>query len=364
MAQYTTNPVTELGVDENGTRLAEVANIGKKHHMATRGERLPAFALLAKSTGGFLAENEDGMDLDQAMLAARMNFRVEFQNNIEVIETLPDGVTKTRYPHRGTRAFWDGDPNPVGMGMVLSRYQIVQPRQTGELGQALMKNSGANVVAAGIHGSPLGSKTYLAFKLPGELTIGGSDKHGLYLTILNSYNGTTGLTGLFAPIRETCTNMVTITFGKVANRFTFRHSGNVDRKQEDALEALGVAQEWTAAWKRAAERLLAWKMSEEDLDNYLEKVLSAKESASSKVQAGVEGKRLMMKQIITTHDTCEFGRGTAYAALQGVQEWSDWFYPTQKKGTAGDIARCTRILNGTGNEGEKLKLHAASLLKI
>lgn len=368
MGDYThRNPLTEDTTSADGTRTAYVEKLGRSNYIA-EDDRLPAFVGLAKATGGWYAENEGGMSLEEAMRAGRMNYRVEFQDKIEVTELTPNGPTTTHYPHRGTRAIWDNDPmNPVGLGMVKSRYQLVQPQEAGALGQAVMATGGANVIAAGIFGDPLGARSYLAFKLPQGLTIGGEDRHDLYLTILNSYDGSSGLTGLFAPIRLACTNMTTVTFGrKVSNRFSFRHSGDIEDKLEDARAALGIAADWSELWKRESERLLATPLAGTELDLFLEKVLPTPTGASApKTDKGAQNwadKRFQMKQIITYAETCEFGRGTAYAALQGVHEWADWKSETKDSGLAGHIARFTR--NVVGTDMEKTKLRAAELLGV
>lgn len=361
----TTNPVREHGTDTDGTRTASVAKLGRHTHYISRDDRMPAFAGLAKSTGGFYAENQDGMTLGRALRAARMDFRVESQDKIEVTEMTPEGLTTTTYPYRGTRALWEGrEHEPVGLGMVKNRYQIVQPAQAGELGQAIMDESGANVVAAGIYGKPVGAQTYMAFKLPGGMTIGGEDTYDLYLTILNSFNGASGLTGLMAPIRLACTNMTTVTFGRrTANRFVIRHSGNTENKLVHARNALGIATEWTSRWKIEAERLLATPITDAELDAFLEKAMPT--PATVKTDAGERNwtdKRFAVKHVITRSETCEFGRGTAYAALQGVHEWADWMTETRAAGTAGDVARYTRIINGTAFE--RVKIRAGELLGV
>jgi phage/plasmid-like protein (TIGR03299 family) len=369
MSDYTfRTPVSDDTTDADGTRTAAVDKIGRMQHISRDG-RMPAFVGLAKATGGFYAENEGGMTLEAAMKAARMDYRVEFQDKIQVTELTENGTTTTTYPYRGTRALWDGKENePVGLGMVKSRYQLVQPVEAGELGQAVMNQAeGATVIAAGIYGDPVGAKSYLAFKLPEGLTIGGEDRHDLYLTILNSYDGNSGLSGLFAPIRLACTNMTTVTFGKkVTNRFTFKHTGDVNDKLVQAREALGVASEWSALWKREAERLLSIELVGSELDTFIERVLPTPTGRNApktdKGERGWSRKRLAIRHIITEADTCEFGRGTAYAALQGVHEWADWFTETQQLGAVGNITRYTRTLNGT--DTEKIKLRAATLLGV
>lgn len=353
------NPVHEVSTDADGTRTAEIAQLGDLDFCDFKN-RMPAFVGLAKATGGFYAENEAGMTLDRAMEAARMDFTVQFQEDVEVTTLDNEGALTVRYPHRGTYGRWpNGDT--VGMGMVKSRYQLIQPAEAGMLGQHVMDEGGANVVAAGLYGDPRGSKSYLAFKLPEGFLVGGQDRHDLYLTILNSYDGSSNISGLLAPIRLDCTNMTTITFGKTANRFAFRHSGNIEDKLEKAREALGLASAWTKKWQHAAEQLLATEMNGQALNRYLRRVLPTPEHITTeRAQKNWENKRYEIKTIITQSDTCEFGRGTAYAALQGVHEWADWQRPTQRGGVEGAVTRFTRILDG--GETEELKLRAARLL--
>lgn len=353
------NPTNELGVDADGTRTAEIARIGDLDFYDAKN-RMPAFVGLAKATGGFYAENEKGMTLDKAMTAARMNFTVRFQDGLEFTTVDDDGTTTVSYPHRGTYARWP-DGSTAGLGMVGSRYQLVQPAEAGAVGQHVMDESDASIVAAGIYGEPHGSKTYMAFKLPEGFLIGREDRYDLYMTILNSFDGSTKITGLVAPIRFACTNMTTVTFGKTSNRFEFTHTGNIEDKLKDARAALGLARTWTKKWQTSAERLLAVDMRGRAIDRYLERVLPTPESVTTeRAQQGWASKRFEIKTIITKSDTCEFGRNTAYAALQGVHEWADWQRPTKRAGDAGAVTRFTRILDG--GETEVIKRRAATLL--
>jgi phage/plasmid-like protein (TIGR03299 family) len=361
MAGYTRhNPVHEAGVDAAGTSTAEIARLGKLDFY-DRSERMPAFVGLAKSTGGFYAENQAGMTIEAAMKAARMDFEVRFQDNFTATSFDEHGTTTVTYPFRGTYGIWP-DGTTAGMGMVGSRYQVVQPVQAGELGQAIMDEGGANVVAAGIYGDPRGAQTYMAFKLPEGITIGEEDVHDLYMTVLNSFNGSSSITGLLAPIRQACTNMTTINFGATKNRFKFRHSGVIEDKLTDARKALGLAGTWREKFETAAERLLAMPMSGSDIDTFLLKALETPQTVTTPAgEQNWTNRRFEVKQIITRSETCEFGRGTAYAVMQGVHEWADWVKPTKSSGGDGVISRFTRILDGD-NDTEELKVRAAALL--
>lgn len=363
MSRYTDhNPLVEDAAREDGTRTGEVTRLGKDvQYLASPGERLPAFVGLAKATGGYYAENENGMTLPDAMRAARMNYKVEFQDDIHVTELTPRGTVTTTYPHRGTRAFWDDDPdNPVGLGMVKSRYQVFQPAQAGEFAQSVLNKWDANVVAAGIYGDPVGAKSYIALKLPEGMTVGGQDPHDVYFTVLNSYDGSGAMIALLAPLRQRCTNMTTATFGRLANRVKIRHSGDMTVKTGEVERVLGLGRQWMEQWSARAEQLLATPLSGADLDAYLMKVLPTPETVSTRAgAANWEAKRLEIKQIITRSETCEFGRGRAYAGVQGVHEWADWMSPTKAEGVDGLLSRYTRTIDGA--DTEKVKLRAVSL---
>lgn len=352
------SPLNVIGVDDAGTMTATISKIGDADYIAKPGERLPAPIALAKHTGGWYAENEDGMSLEEALKSANMDFRVEKRPSMSPGDEPGEVIDFPAY--RGTVGIWP-DGTKRGLGQVSESYQIIQPAQVAELAATLMAQSEARIVAAVCYGDPIGTRTCLAFKLPEQLIIGGDDATDRYLYLGNSYNKKSGLWGQFAPIRLACTNMQTVTFGDLENRFSFPHTGDVNKKVDDALVALDVATAWSELWRKEAERLLTIKMSDKELDAWLRKVLPTPKGL--KTQRGEEGwdaRRLEMKQIITTSDTCAHGRGTAKAALDGVWEWADFYAPTQTRGLPGQISRWSRIV--AGGELEKVKLRAARLL--
>ncbi|HEY0637950.1 MAG TPA: DUF932 domain-containing protein [Pseudonocardiaceae bacterium] len=362
MTNYASHdPLHSHGTDRHGTRTATVTAIGRADFAS--GRRFPAFVGLAKATGGYYAENDHGMTLDQALRAARLDYTVDFVP-LTVPVVGPNGVDMVEFRQRGTVATWP-DGTRRGLGTVGARYQIVQPAQVGELGQAVLSESGANIVAAGAFGDPVGSRSYLAFKLPEGLTVGGQDPHDLYLTLLNSHDGSSGLTGLLAPIRLACTNQTAVTFGRgVANRFTIRHTGDTTGKIGAIRRALRLGFTWSAAWTAAAEQLLSRPLAGADLDAFLRAVLPTPASATTPAaERGWADRRWAIRQVITSSATNEFGRGTAYAAYNGVVEYADFLSSTQATDpTASAIARYTRTLQG--GPTENLKLHAARLLGV
>lgn len=355
MAGYTTVPLLSRDTtDADGRRTAEVRDIGRTDFIAT-GDRLPAFAGLAKHGGGLYVEDTAGMTIQEALRAADLDFTVSLQPNDGTVLT-DDGVYDVQYPGKRTLADYGpqrGADRYVGMGNVSDAYTPVQPAEVGELGALIMQETGAQVVAVGGYGRPRSSRMYLALRLPDGLTIGGEDRHDLYLTLGNSFNAETSLWGLFAPIRIACTNMSTVTFGKnVANRFSFRHTGDPLERAEEARERLGVAGEWTKVWKAQMERLLATPVSDTEIDGIVRKLLPTPSNAGERAGENWERKRMALRWVIKHSPTNAFGQGTLLSVYNGAIELADHglVFPTKAKEGSTDslVGRHIRNLHGAG----------------
>jgi phage/plasmid-like protein (TIGR03299 family) len=344
---------------DEGTLVGTVDAIGAETNFMSRDGRFPAFVGLAKATGGYYAENQQGMPIDQALLASGLDFTVSFA---ELRSDLGNGGEPVTYRQRGTVAQWPGGRRQaVGLGTVGPDYTLVQNEAVASLGEVIIDEGGASLVAAGAYGDPIGSRTYMAFKLPEGMTVAGADRHDLYLTLLNSHDGGGSLTGLLAPIRFFCTNQTEATFGKLANRIRLRHTGEMKVKIEEARRALRLAADWPSRYQREAERLLCTPLAGRDLDEFLEHVLPIPAGAGMQAIQNRERTRADVRELITVSDTNEFGRGTALAALNGVIEWADWGRRTQSTDPQQALQRrFVRTLDG--GEGLEIKLTASRLL--
>ena len=355
------SPLSPGTLFPDGVTTHEVAALGPRtYHMAPAGRRIPAFVGLAGVTGGYYAENPDGMSVDRALSAARFPTQVQTSDvNSQLIDER--GVTQVDYPtlHGTIGIFPDG--SKVGLGTVGDRYKILQPGEQAELGQAIIDQSGANIVAAGCYGNPLGSRTYIALKLPAGLSIAGQDPHDLYFTLINSYNGQTSLTVMFAPIRLACTNQTEMTFGRVANRFQIRHSGNIVEKANTARTALQMTADWAASWRTESDRLLRTAMSKTAMESFLEKAMPTPPNVKTANGARRwDTRRTDILDLARYSPTNEFGRGTAYAALNALIEYLD-YREVQGTPTPREVVarRGERLLDG---RHASTKVKAADLL--
>lgn len=316
--------------------------------------RLPAFLALAKHTGGKYAEQLAGMTVPAALAAAGLDFTVAKHGGLGVKDgdTLIGGLPRMR----GTVAHFTDGRDPLLLGVVGQGYEVVQPTQAAEFGQAVLEEGGATVVAVGAYGEPIGSRMYLALKLPEGLLIGGEDPHDLYLGIGNSWNRTTGLWAVAAPVRIDCTNQAAAVFGGLSNRFSIRHTGDITTKVGEVQRALELTGTFSERYATFAEKLLGEPMDGSEVDAFLERLMpTPKHVKTARGDENWAGRRGAIGHVIRNGERNTVGRGTRYAAYQGVVEWVDWMSAARSP-----IARATRLVDG--GHYEQIKVNAAELL--
>lgn len=338
-------------VNAEGTSVIEFSDV-----LYDASRRLPAVLALAKNTGGLYAENLKGMTIDQALVAAGLNFHAVKVGPV----TVPYGGTQVGGLDRSTGvvAEWPAgsDREPLLMGVVGSNYPVMQPAATGEFGQALLDEGGGTIAAVCAYGAPRGSQMVLALKLPDGLLIGGQDRHDLFLYVGNSFNTSTSLWGCVAPIRLACTNQAAATFGKLAARFGIRHTGDIKGKVDEARLTLRITGTFAERFQRAAEVMLATPMPRTEVAEFVKVLLPTPATVrTARGNDRWDARRGSVVDTIMSGANNTVGRGTRYAAYQGVVEHLDWGTPARSETT-----RYTRIVNG--GEIERVKTRAAALL--
>ncbi len=335
-------------VDQHGTAVADTTGLRDNAY------RLPSFLALARETGGLYAENLTGMDVGQALTAAGLDFTVTKAEGLSV----EHGNTRvTGLPRlRGTVATFPDSRPPQLLGVVGEKYPVVQPWEAAEFGQAVVEEGGANVAAIGAYGDPVGSRMFIALRLPDGLKIGGQDAHDLYLGLGNSWDRSTALWAVAAPIRVNCTNQFAATFGALSNRFAIPHRGDMGYKVSEVQRALDLTGLFSAEYARTAEKLLAAPMVGAEIDAFVDRLMPTPDRIGTDRGAlSWEIKRRTVVDLIRRGENNTFGVGTRYAAMQGVVEYVDWMSPAKNPRT-----RATRTVDG--GHHEQLKSTAVSML--
>lgn len=358
-ASYQGQAVTFGGNDSKGRR-AGVGTLGffgadLGSDRPTEG-RVPAFLGLAERTGGVYTENPPTVDEGMRQTGLDYEVRVEalsFHPTGEVAVVGDDGELRMERQPVGdpipmpgrwmtTVAYPKDGGTPWGIAPCSPTYTTIQNDRALEVGDAL---SEGRLVALGAWNN--GACMYGAWELGDGITIGGGDPYRNFVTIVNRHDGN-AMYGLLAPIRLGCTNQTNATFGRKATpRFTIRHVGEARFKLEEAQRILGLSHTYLTALKEESEALLATPMSKDQFVVYAREVWGVSTDDEDLSKRSLSLVKVREEELLTilASDTCEFGRGTAYAGVNAVIEHLD-FFGTVRGGDDEATRRWTRIMAG------------------
>lgn len=332
--------------------------------------RVPAFLGLAERTGGVYIEQTSGLNVADALRQTGLDFEVrkdalsvnlsgevavatedgglsmEQQETGEQVRMRDRWVATVGYPRNGSTPFPIAPCSP--------RYTVIQTEAALAAGDAL---SEGKLVALGAWDDR--AKVYGAWELGEGMSIGGGDPYRNFVTIVTTHDGT-GTYGVLAPIRLGCTNQTAATFGKRATpRFSVRHVGEAAFKLEEARRILGLSQTYLDVLKEESEELLSKPVTRDGFLVYAKEVwgVKAEDEDLSKRSLSLVNARAEDLLAMLDSDTCEFGRGTAYAAYNAVTEYLD-HAGTVRGGDDTSSRRWTRIMAG---ELDKAKTRAWEL---
>lgn len=344
-------PIAGAATTDDGVQVVDLGFRTRDQH-----RRLPSVLALARHTGGLYAEQLAGMTVPRALQAAELDFTVAKHGPISVPvgDVQVQGLPKLM----STVAVWpEGSGKPASLlGVVGKNYPVAQPMQAAEFGQVLLDEGGATVAAVCAYGEPRGSKMVMAFKLPEGIKVGGEDPYDVYLFVGNSFNRETSLWGCVAPIRIECTNQAAATFGQYACRFLIPHRGDMEGKVADARKTLEITGTFTQEYAKAAEQMLGTPMAGAEVEEFLRELFPT--PADIKTDRGEDAwdaRRHQIGTVIRSGERNTVGRGTRYAAYNGVVEWVDHYAPA-----TSPTRRAARLVDG--GTAERVKVDAVRLL--
>jgi|GEM_PF-2715430 len=198
-------------------------------------------------------------------------------------------------------------------------YEPVNNLDALGLGDDLVQVGGAQFVAAGETAG--GRGVWVAFELPEEITFGGQDPHKLTGLLETTHDGKRAVRMHIAPVRFACTNVMNLMVRGAVQRFSVHHTSKAPERLQEAALAVGLVDDYVKAYEETGERLLKSQMGEKALDQFLARLIPARPRSADEVAA--------IKDLALNAPTNEFGRGTAYAALNAVREYYDHGRPTR-----------------------------------
>lgn len=255
-----------------------------------------------------------------------------------------DPETGLQIPMPGRNAVVRDNPvdgNVNFLGDVGDAYHIIQNEEHAGLLNALVDESGSHFDTAGaLYG---GRQVFITMKMPGHISVGGSDQVENYIAAINSHDGSMAFTLMVTPVRIVCANTLNLAFSNTSNIFRVRHTSGAEAAlKSQAREALDFTFKYLEGFQEEANQLIDTTMTQAQFESIIAKEFGAGKDASAAAITRADNKLAEMEELFADAQTQEGIRDTAWAGLMALTEWADHFSPT--RGDDRDNSRAQKAI--------------------
>jgi len=245
------------------------------------------------------------------------------------------------------------------MGDVGKSYTIIQNEDLEDLLDTLKDEFGARFDAAGeIDG---GRRAFVTLKLPGVAKIGGADVVDNYITVINSHDGNTSAVLMITPVRVSDSGTLNISFKKASHVFKIRHSVGAHKLiAQQAREAMEFTFSYLDAFQEEADRLISTTLTQARFEELITRNFGAPKGAPAPTVTRTQNKLDQMAELFSDSYSLAGVGETAWAGLNALTEWHDFYSPVRGVGAGGEAAvRSRKALLDSDFKNQAMKIMMA-----
>lgn len=127
------------------------------------------------------------------------------------------------------------------LGVVGSKYEIVQNETAFTFFDALVKDGGIQYETAGALGN--GERIFITAKMPDVIRIGRNDDIEQYIFLTTSHDGSGSIMAAFTPVRIVCNNTLSAALRNHSNAVYIKHTANAEEKLKEAARIMSISQQ-------------------------------------------------------------------------------------------------------------------------
>lgn len=292
-------------------------------------------------------------DIDQVLKLGRIDFEVErrpvlFRNEATGPLEMLGGHFVTARSDTG-----------AGLGVVGSKYEVLQNRQAFEFLQDIVDRSEVTWESAGAVRD--GRRVFVSMRLPEAVTIdagGVADQIEPFIVALNSHDGSSPFQVVVTPWRPVCRNTERFALRDAQARWTVRHTLNARDRFEEARRTLGLSSKYFESYAAEENTLAQTEMAMAEFRKVCDELWGTPEPGASKRALTSYTNRATALERLYIGNAETLGR-TAYAAERAITEYLDHKPGIRPSGSLkGNLAaaRATRLMEGSDDE-IKTKAH-------
>jgi phage/plasmid-like protein (TIGR03299 family) len=160
-----------------------------------------------------------------------------------------------------------------------------------------------------------GSRVIVQARMNNDFEVQQGDVVSSYITMINSFDGTTPFKCYFTPIRLWCANQLVLSFKKSVASVSIRHTTNAMEKAETAFRVLGLADNIFESFKITAKKLTQKILDNQVVEKFLADVIG-EETSAQKIR--------QRQEVLSITESGIGNRGnTLWDLYNGVTEWID-----------------------------------------
>jgi phage/plasmid-like protein (TIGR03299 family) len=270
---------------------------------------------------------EKAMTAEEAIKLANLDYGVDKT-------TVSFEVGDEKLPIEGYYATYRTDNNQY-LGMVKSRYEIVQNTEAFGFFDSIIDEGEAIFETAGVIGN--GERIFVTAKLPDDMEVGG-EKIQKYIMLMNSHDGSSSIVAGLTNIRVVCNNTLQAALRGLDNKVSIDHVSGAQNKLKEAHRVMGIASKYNQEVSDIFNRMVDYKMNPLQYDEFFFNILKPE---YKKVMTSEEEKEMStrLKNMINattefafTHptQTTEASNGTLWGAYNAISGYYNYIkdYPS------------------------------------
>lgn len=253
--------------------------------------------------------------------------------------------------------FIPGQIDPLGV--VGKQYAVTQNEEHAEFLDALGAQGAVIETAGSLKG---GREVFVTMKAPAHMLIGGKDRVDLYVSALNTHDGSKSFRVITTPVRIVCANTQAAALSARERQFSKRHTAGNGGAVQRAREALDLTFKYSEDFEAEAEKMIQKSLTNNEFFKITKNLFPVVDSASELVQERQQARQNDLMTLFKESPTNTEIRGTNWAGYQAVTEYMDFF--TNIPGKDGADARKARADKVFSGEYDGWKESAFKLLQV
>lgn len=215
------------------------------------------------------------------------------------------------------------------LGVVGEDFELVLHSKMGEILEALLGSNGGTLKFETAGSVREGAQVWALCYLDEPYTVKGDDTETYpFIVLLNAHDGSGACKLIVTQVRVVCWNTyraAELEGERHGRQFTFRHTGTVNDRIDQAKAALAGVRDEAAEWDALSTELFGMKVDEAQFNHFLADFIPEPvgDVVSERVRNNVSKAHSMFKHLYLDSPTGEAHRGTALGLVDASVEYLD-----------------------------------------